>query len=585
MIHRSMRYQLVISFFLLLALMLSGCGRPPLPTPMPTATPLGQAAQPSATPEPAAETAPAPAASVMWWNDRVFYEIFVRSFYDSDGDGIGDLNGVIAKLDYLNDGDPTTSTDLGITGIWLMPVAQSPSYHGYDVTDYYTVEQDYGTNADFQRLMDEAHRRGIKVIVDLVLNHTSVEHPWFVESAKGADSARRAWYRWAAQDDGTTAPWSGGGPVWHKRGSEYYFAMFWDGMPDLNYATPDVTAEMENVARFWLEDMGADGFRLDAVRHLVEQGTVYSGTAETHQWLAGFDDFVDSVDPAALTVGEVWDASSEVVKYIKGDEVDLAFEFDLAETIITSVQRGQPVDSSQQIAARLATYPPNQFATFLTNHDQPRVATTLFKNPAGNMLAGAALLTLPGVPFIYYGEEIGMTGNKPDEKIRTPMQWNADVAAGAGFTTGQPWQAINAEAGRAINVADQQNDPGSQLAVYRQLIHLRNATPALLRGNLLPVESSCASTLAYLRQAPADDADAAGQTVLVVLNLARKDEQSGCTFRYAGKALSAGQYAVMELLSSTAAAPLTVAADGFSDYLPIPVMAAQTAYVLLLAGE
>lgn len=561
--------------------LLAGCGRPPQPTSVPTATSTSASGQPAAT---AAPAKPAPTAAAApenaWWNDSVFYEVFVRSFQDSDGDGIGDLQGVIDRLDYLNDGDPATTDDLGVTGIWLMPVAQSPSYHGYDTTDYYTVEQDYGSNEDFKRLIDEAHRRGIKVIVDLVLNHTSTEHPWFVDSASGPDAEKRDWYRWSPTDDGSRAPWSGGGPVWHQSGDDYYFGLFWEGMPDLNYDNPEVTAEMQNAARFWLDEMGADGFRLDAVRHLVEEGTTYSGTPSTHAWLAGFDDFVDTVDPQALTVGEVWDTTAQAASYVQGDEVDMTFQFDLAEDILTSVQRGKPVVSADDLAALFAAYPAGQFATFLANHDQPRVATTLFKDPEGNKLAAMTLLTLPGVPFIYYGEEVGMTGNKPDELIRTPMQWSGD--ANAGFTSGQPWQPVN-KGFEELNVAAQEADPDSQLNHYRRLIHLRNDHPALLRGGFIPVESSCDSTVAFLRQAPAGDAGAPdGQTVLVVLDFARKGEQTGCTFSYSGGALPAGTYQVQDLLGGAAAAPLTVTDSGFQDYAPLPSLSARAGHILLL---
>ncbi len=564
----------------IMAGLLAGCGRPALPTETP-------AAAPAAAVQPPAIAAPAPTASGdavevpnAWWNDAVFYEVFVRSFQDSDGDGIGDLQGLIDRLDYLNDGDPTTTDDLGVTGLWLMPVAQSPSYHGYDTTDYYTIEEDYGSNEDFKRLIEEAQRRGIKVIVDLVLNHTSTEHPWFVDSASGPDAEKRDWYIWSPTNDGSRAPWSGGGPVWHKRGDEHYFALFWEGMPDLNYRNPEVTAEMQNAARFWLEEMGVDGFRLDAVRHLVEEGTRYAGAPATHEWLAGFDDFVDSVAPDALTVGEVWDTTAQAASYVQGDEVDLVFEFELAEAIVRSVQQGKPVGSSQALADRLAAYPPGQFATFLTNHDQPRVATTLFRDPEGNKLAGMTLLTLPGVPFIYYGEEIGMTGNKPDELIRTPMQWSGDP--NAGFTSGQPWQPVNRDYAQ-LNVAAQDADPASQLNLYRRLIHLRNDHPALLRGAFIPVDSSCDSTLAFLRQAPAGDPDAPeGQTVLVVLNFARKREQESCTFSYSGPALPAGTFQMTDLLGGVAVAPLTTTASGFQGYAPLPSLTARAGHILLL---
>jgi glycosidase len=520
-----------------------------------------------------------------WWNDRVFYEIFVRSFGDSDGDGVGDLDGLIEKLDYLNDGDPATADDLGVTGIWLMPIMQSPSYHGYDTTDYYTVDQEYGTNDDFKRLVDEAHTRGISVLVDLVLNHTSSEHPWFLESAADPTSDKRDWYRWSTQDDGSRTPWRGG-PVWHKRGDEYYFGLFWEGMPDLNYDNPEVTQEMENVARFWLEEMGADGFRLDAIRHLVEEGQTYASAPATHAWLQRFDDFVDGVDPQALTVGEVWDTTAAVAPYVVDDEVDLAFEFDLASRILESVRSGKPLGSSQELSRMMALFPPGQFATFLTNHDQNRVATHLVKDPAGNKLAATVLMTLPGVPFIYYGEEIGMTGAKPDEWIRTPMQWTGDPATG-GFTTGIPWEPLNADV-KKVNVAAQEADPTSLLSHYRQLIRLRNEHAALRQGDFVPVDSSCPSTFAFMRHLPAAGPDLpAGQTVLVVVNFAKKGKQAGCTFSYDGGILPAGAYQARDLLTGAAVAPLDVEAGGFQSYAPVPTLPHQAGFVLLLeeSGE
>ena len=247
-----------VRLFLLLALLMVGCqdtpnDTPPTATPAPAtvaAEPTATSVPPTATPMPATPT-PTPdplftgTNDYPWWNDTVFYEIFVRSFYDSDGNGIGDLNGVIEKLDYLNDGDPTTSEDLGVTGIWLMPIMVSPSYHGYDVVDYFQVDPDYGTNEDFLRLMDEAHARGIRVIVDLVMNHTSNAHPWFLDS-QNPDSDKREWYIWADENPGYRGP--DGQVVWHNNPSGYYYGIFWSGMPDLNYENPDVTAAMFEAA-------------------------------------------------------------------------------------------------------------------------------------------------------------------------------------------------------------------------------------------------------------------------------------------------------------------------------------------------
>ena len=217
--------------------------------------------------------------NILWWEDDVFYEIFVRSFNDSDGDGIGDFNGIIEKLDYLNDGDPGTNTDLGVSGLWLMPIHPSTSYHGYDVIDYYAVNPEYGTMEDFNRLLDEAHKRGIRVIIDLVLNHTSVDHPWF-RAAQDPMSEYRDWYVWS-----DTEP-SGSG--WHASDHGYYFGIFWEGMPDLNYEHPPVTEQMHDVARYWLQDIGVDGFRLDAAKHLIEDGMIQTHTDATHEWYKDF---------------------------------------------------------------------------------------------------------------------------------------------------------------------------------------------------------------------------------------------------------------------------------------------------------
>ncbi len=240
----------------------------------------------------------------------MFYEVFVRSFADSDGDGIGDLRGLTSRLDDLNDGDPATTDDLGVTGLWLMPVAESPSYHGYDVVDYRAIERDYGTAADFRALMAAAHERGIDVIVDLVLNHTSRDHPWF-QDALTPGSAHDDWYIWADERPGSAGPT--GRRVWHAAGERFFYGYFWDGMPDLNLANPDVTAELDAIGRFWLDEMGVDGFRLDAARHLIEDGRQLENTPATFEWLAGFRERLKADHPDALVLGEVWDATLDVV--------------------------------------------------------------------------------------------------------------------------------------------------------------------------------------------------------------------------------------------------------------------------------
>ena len=356
-----------------------------------------------------------------WWNKTVFYELFVRSFYDSDGDGIGDFNGIIQKLDYLNDGDPETTDDLGISGIWLMPINPSPSYHGYDVTDYLDVNPEYGTLEEFKKFLDEAHARGIKVIIDLVLNHTSTQHPWFVESSASTDNPYRDYYIWADPPPSYKSPW--GADVWHSIDTGSYYGIFWGGMPDLNYSNPAVTTEAQEIIRFWLEDVGVDGFRLDAIKHLIENGEMQENTEATHVWWEGFYDYYTSINPEAFTVGEAWTNTAEVVRYI-GDEMNIAFEFDTAGAIITSArtETNRAVQSAHELV--LESYPPHQYATFLTNHDQSRVMSELRRRDDRAKTAASLLLTGPGVPFLYYGEEIGQAGHKPDENIRTPMQWN-----------------------------------------------------------------------------------------------------------------------------------------------------------------
>ncbi|MDX2160213.1 MAG: alpha-amylase family glycosyl hydrolase [bacterium] len=444
----------------------------------------------------------------FWWNDRVFYEIFVRSFHDSDGDGIGDLRGVIEKLDYLNDGDPTTTTDLGVTGIWLMPIMESPSYHGYDVTDYRRIEPDYGSLADFRALMREAHARGIAVIIDMVINHTSVQHPWFAASTQG-EAPYNGWYVWANENPGFRGPDSQ--TVWHERQGRWYYALFWDGMPDLNLRTSAVTQELYDIANVWLNVVGVDGFRLDAIKHLVEEGRNQESTRSTLTWMAQYNDYIDSIAPDALLVGEVWESNFIASQYVP-EQVDLVFDFDYAAALITSLEQGRP-DSLDAILDRAANiYPPGQFATFITNHDQNRYMSALRGDVDQARIAASLLLTTPGVPFVYYGEEIGMTGVKPDERIRTPMRWD-ESATTAGFTTAdRPWQPLS-EDGAGISTAAQTDDPDSLLSHYRALIQLRHQYPALARGSYarLEIEES-PNAYAFIRET--DD-----ETILVLMNM------------------------------------------------------------------
>jgi glycosidase len=436
-----------------------------------------------------------------WWRDRVFYEIFVRSFADSTSgplanDGIGDFQGLIDKLDYLNDGNPATHGDLGITGIWLMPISPSPSYHGYDVTDYYGVNPQYGTLDDFRRFLAEAHRRGIRVITDLVLNHSSSQHPAFKAALRG-DPGYRDWYIFVPPDQvpQTRGPW--GQQVWQQANGQHYYGIFWSGMPDLNYRTSEVTAEAYRVADFWLTDVGVDGFRLDAVRHLIEDDDVMSDTPETIAWLQGFQRHVQKTSPGAITVGEIWTNTETVSEYIRGDALDLAFDFDLAGAIVDAAKSGTRDKLAYTLENVAANYPNGRYATFITNHDQNRVASELREDLSRLKLAATLLLTGPGVPFLYYGEEIGQVGAKPDEMIRNPMPWTGGV--NGGFTeAAQPWEPLQPGHERR-NLAMQDSDPGSLLNHYRRLIRLRQSEPALAIGAIRVLDSGRDDVLAFER--------------------------------------------------------------------------------------
>jgi len=466
-------------------------------------------------PEPVATAAaPSTEAAPGWWQDRVFYEIFVRSFADATtgplaNDGIGDFQGLIEKLDYLNDGDPATTTDLGITGLWLMPINPSPSYHGYDVTDYYGVHPQFGTREDFERFLAEAHRRGIRVIVDLVLNHSSSMHPRFLQALRG-DPESRDWYIFVPPDEvpATLGPW--GQQVWQEKQGQHYLGIFWSGMPDLNYRNPAVTAEAERIAEFWLREMNVDGFRLDAIRHLIEDGDVMTDTPETRTWLKGFQARLRQIEPDVLTVGEVWASTEAVSEYIAEDALDLAFEFDLATAILDAARTGTKAKLAYTLDNVAASYPANRYATMITNHDQNRVASELGEDTARLKLAAGLLLTAPGVPFIYYGEEIGQIGEKPDEMIRNPMPWSSAVHG--GFTrANRPWEPL--QPGHATrNVAVQDTDPASLLNHYRRLIRLRQAEPALSRGSFRSIETGREDVIAWERAVE-------GRRLIVVANL------------------------------------------------------------------
>ncbi len=533
---------------ILIAILLIACGAAGSTRPTPTA---GVPAE--VTVSSTVEPTPKPVIT-GWWNDKVFYEVFVRSFQDSDGDGVGDINGLISRLDYLQ--------SLGVTGLWLMPVAESPSYHGYDVVDYMRVDQEYGTNEDFLRLMDEAHARDMVVIVDHVINHTSREHPWF-QAALDPAGEQRDWYVWEA-----TAPKPQG---WHTTPGGAYYGYFWEGMPDLNYRTPEVTEAIYDATRFWLEDMGVDGLRLDAIKYLIEGETLIENSPETHAWLRDFHTFYKGINPDAFTVGEIWSSSNLVATYVP-DQMDVAFDFDLADAMVTSALTGKKVNVERAIANTITVFPVNQYATFLTNHDQERVRSVLF-NDEQNKTAAAMLLLHPGIPFLYYGEEIGMQGKKPDENIRRPMPWTGEATG--GFTTApEPWHPFF-EAPADRNVADQEANPSSLLNHYRALIQLRNRHAALRTGTFAPLVTDNDGVYAFLRE---DESE----TLLVVINLSNKPV-TGYTIASGDHPLK--PYSQASLIfggGAVSGGPTLTAEGGFSGYTPLPELPPTSSFVIQL---
>ncbi len=506
----------------------------------------------------------------MWWNDGVWYEAFVRSFADSNGDGVGDLRGLTSKLDYLNDGSASSTTDLGVSGIWLMPIFEAASYHGYDVIDYRKIDPAYGTAADFKAFLAAAHARGIKVILDLVMNHTSDQNPWFKASANG-DPTYADWYIWSDTDPGYLGPQ--GQTVWHPLNGRYYYGVFGAGMPDLNLRNPAVTAELESIAKYWL-DQGVDGFRLDAIPYLIEDGQKQFSTPDTLAWLRGFQASVKAVNPDAMTIGEVWADSSIAAKYVPAS-ADLTFDFDLAGATVASVQTGQPSTLASAIGQTVTSWPANEEGTFLTNHDQARVMSQLGGRADEGRLAAFLLMTEPGVPWIYYGEELGLTGSKPDPQIRTPMPWTADPKTG-GFTTGTPWEPLAAGT-TATNVATESADPSSLLNEYRSLVRVHDGQPALQSGGTIPVAAT-GPVVAWLRTT-SDDVQ------LVVANTSGT-ATSDYTLSLDRGPLCAtvGTAAIVTTVNmaagATAAPPDVTGAGGFADYRPLATLPARGGAVI-----
>ncbi|MCE7060902.1 alpha-amylase family glycosyl hydrolase [Dyadobacter sp. CY343] len=431
---------------------------------------------------------------------RVCYEIFVRSFCDSNGDGIGDLKGIISKLDYL--------ADLGIEAIWLTPIHPSPSYHKYDVVDYFGIEPEYGTIYDFRRLLYEAHKRKIQIYLDLIVNHTSTLHPWFTEARKSADNRFREFYWWmtppqietlgiakreTSDDSQVVYPWHD-----NPEDQEKYYGLFYVGMPDLNYHSSALRTELEKIIDFWLVEIGVDGFRLDAARHIYPEWEKQH-SLEFWDFFAGL---IKKSNPNAFTVGEVWAETEEVAPYF--NHLDATFHFDLSfalQRILISEKDENLVEKLLQSYALFAQYNPHFIdAIMLTNHDQERIGSVVENHTEKIKLAASMLLTLPGQVYIYYGEEIGMLGSKPDPHIREPFLWSDNEEDTKEITY---WIDARFTTTKTVTpLSRQTSDPHSIYCHYRSLIHLRKKQPALsqiFQPNLAAVNLYDDQLMAFLR--------------------------------------------------------------------------------------
>jgi glycosidase len=436
------------------------------------------------------------------WPHAVTYEIFVQSFADSNHDGIGDFKGMTSKLDYLS--------DLGVEAVWLMPINPSSTYHKYNVNDYYDVHPDYGTLQDFRLFVDEAHKRGIHVIIDLVINHSGTGNLWFKEALKDEHIKYWDYYVWAHKDDPQVLP-----PAGQKRsnwypvkGSDYlYFAHFGSNMPDLNYDNPKLRQEIFNIGKFWLKEINVDGFRLDAARHIFPDNR----QTDMHIWWEYFLKEMRKIKPEVYIVGEVWTDVKVAAPYLKG--IPALFNFDLAGAIIKAVndEKGAQLAATHKeiLDAYKSVNPEYIDNTFLTNHDQDRILSSVNGNTGKAKLAAAILFTLPGSPYIYYGEEIGMKGKKPDPYIREPFLWDERSKDDSRTT----WEAPRYSSDTTvIPLALQQSDENSLFNHYKRLIKLRNTSSALTSGAIVPVAIPDPSICAFIRA----DTD---QSLLVLHNL------------------------------------------------------------------
>lgn len=456
---------------------------------------------------------------------RSFYEVFVYSFFDSDGDGIGDIAGLTQKLDYINDGDAATDTDLGCGGIWLMPVMPSTTYHKYDVTDYCGIDPQYGTLEDFQDFMEEAHARGLRVILDLVMNHTSSQHAWFREACAYLQSLEAG-----QEPDADACPYidyyhftreKSGSSYYPVAGTDWYYeAPFWSEMPDLNLGSEAVRGEFEKIVSFWL-DLGVDGFRLDAAKEY------YSADTEANiEVLTWFNAMVKEKKPDAYLVAEVWSDLETYAKYYESG-IDSCFDFAFADAdgvIACSVKhQGNSTASSygraiERMQEELAKYSDSCLdAPFYTNHDMGRGAGYYAGAYSENQtkIAQAMNLFMSGSAFLYYGEELGMKGAGKDENKRAPMYWSEDADA-PGMCAGPP--GMEEIKMKFKSLKEQEEDGGSVFCFVREALRLRGAYPAIAGGTAVFVEELSDENVCVLQKTYGDE------QVLLVFNLSDAEQ-------------------------------------------------------------
>ncbi len=492
----------------------------------------------------------------LWYKDAVFYQVYVRAFRDSNRDGHGDLRGLTQKLDYLQ--------RLGVDCLWLMPIYPSPlKDDGYDISDFYNIAETFGTLEDFKALLGEAHRRGIRIIMDLVLNHTSDQHPWFQAARADRNSPYRNYYVWSDTDqkykdariiflDTEPSNWT-----WDEQAGQYYWHRFYASQPDLNYDNPAVQEEMINVARFWL-DLGIDGFRADAVPYLFErEGTNCENLPETHTYLKRLRAFMDAHYPGRILLCEANQWPEDVRLYFgDGDEFHMGFHFPIMPRIYMALKKGQ-VKDMVDILNRTPPIPENcQWCIFLRNHDEltlemvteeerqwmwreyapeprmklnlgirRRLAPLLDNDRRKIELAYSLLFTLPGSPILYYGDEIGMGDNiwlHDRNGVRTPMQWDDRPSAGFSEAPPEVWYSPLIEdqvfGPARVNVEAQMREQGSLWHTIQNMIAVRKQHHAFGRGSFAWAEAGTNAVAAYHRTHQ-------DETLLILNNLSDQPQE------------------------------------------------------------